>query len=130
MLKVGDTVKVINKTLFYTEITEVIPIGTICRVTSTEYSEKEGNIVGIVPLDGSREYWYLECEVEKLESNVIKNPEISNKSLEEFINRMEMNGINSDAMMCVIENLSHLAADNGFDREGFFDELINMMNKD
>lgn len=42
---------------------------------------------------------------------------------------MEEKGINSDDLMCVIEELSYLATDNGFDKEGFFDELIYMMNK-
>lgn len=54
--------------------------------------------------------------------------EISEESLKEFINIMKTKGITEEDTMCVIENLSNLATDNGFDREGFFDELIYMLN--
>ena len=53
---------------------------------------------------------------------------ISKDSLEKFLNIMESKGISSDDMMFVIEKLSYLANDNGFDREGFFDELMYMLN--
>ena len=55
--------------------------------------------------------------------------EISKKSLEEFMKKMEENCIISDDCECVIENLSYLAKDNGFDKEGFFDELIYMLHE-
>ena len=54
--------------------------------------------------------------------------EINEITLKEFIQKMDERGINSDDLMYVIENLSYLASDNGFDKEGFFDELIDMMN--
>lgn len=53
--------------------------------------------------------------------------EIKENSLKEFIEKMEEKGINNEDVMYVIENLSYLATDNGFDKEGFFDELIYMM---
>ena len=71
MLKVGDTVKVINGTTMPSgERKEFIPIGTICRVVKTEYFDGEGNAVGIIPesslsYNEHGEFWYLEDEVEK-----------------------------------------------------------------
>lgn len=54
--------------------------------------------------------------------------EINESLLKEFIQNMNKRGINNNDLMYVIENLSYLASDNGFDREGFFDVLIDMMN--
>ena len=54
--------------------------------------------------------------------------EINENSLKEFIQKIDERGISSDELMYVIENLSYLASDNGFDREGFFDVLIDIMN--
>lgn len=50
MLKIGDTVKVISKTLCNNEMKELITIGTICKVTEIDY-EKDGTpYYGIYPL--------------------------------------------------------------------------------
>jgi len=69
MLKIGDTVKVIGKTLNgNNEESELIPIGTICRVADTNYDDKVGNMVELIPSNkfiGYHGYWYLECDVEK-----------------------------------------------------------------
>lgn len=69
MLEIGDTVKVIGKTLDGSgEEKELIPIGTICRVVGSYNDDKEGLIVGIKPEENSTydvEYWYLACDVEK-----------------------------------------------------------------
>jgi len=54
--------------------------------------------------------------------------EIRKATVAEFIGKMEEKGITSDDYMCVIEELSYLATDNGFDKEGFFDELIYLLN--
>lgn len=70
MIKVGDTVKVIGTTDVGGIEKELIKIGTICRVVTTENTENEGMIVGIVPenelpYSGYGEYWYFEKDVEK-----------------------------------------------------------------
>lgn len=69
MLKVGDTVKVIGKTLDENgEEKEFIPIGTICSVVGCYNDNKNRLTVGIRPEGKSRyvgEYWYLACDVEK-----------------------------------------------------------------
>ena len=68
MLKIGDMVKVKGKTLCSGIEKECIPIGTVCRVVGTDYNDKEGFTVGIIPeisYSGYGEYWYLACDVEK-----------------------------------------------------------------
>lgn len=70
MLKIRDTVKVKDKTLCGGIEKECIPIGTICRVVGTNYDDREGFTVGIIPetrlpYSGYGEYWYLACGVEK-----------------------------------------------------------------
>lgn len=70
MLKIGDTVKVIKATMYQGEKTELIPIGTICRIVEIEHYKNEVKTVGIVPesslpYNGFGEFWYLESEVEK-----------------------------------------------------------------
>lgn len=55
--------------------------------------------------------------------------EIKEELLQKFIDKMEGKRINSNDLMFIIEELSYLAQDNGFDSEGFFDELIEMMNE-
>ena len=66
MIKVGDTVKVIGKTVSGIEETECIKIGTICEVVSVYYDSDIGLIVGIIPkYSKGLEYWYLEKDVEK-----------------------------------------------------------------
>lgn len=69
MLKIGDTVKVIGKTIDGDGVEkELIPIGTVCRVIGYYNDDKNGLTVGIRP-EGKPsyygEYWYLECDVEK-----------------------------------------------------------------
>lgn len=67
-VKIGDTVKVTKKTMYQGKRKELIPIGTICRVVDVDFDTKDGNVVGIVPLDNPNnygEYYYLENEVEK-----------------------------------------------------------------
>lgn len=61
-IKVGDTVKVINSTLFNGHYEQLIHIGTICKVTSVE-----NNVVGLVPISDPdvEAYYYLDNEVEK-----------------------------------------------------------------
>ena len=52
MLKIGDTVKIIGKTIDgLGEEKELIPIGTICRVMGYYNDDKKGLIVGIRPVD-------------------------------------------------------------------------------
>lgn len=73
MLKVGDTVKVISKTMMEGEEREFIPIGTICKVEEVImdcgfYSygiRPEGCIYG--------PFYYLESELEK--GNLVWIPE-------------------------------------------------------
>lgn len=69
MLKVGDTVKVIGKTVDGSgKEKELIPIGTICRVMGYYNDDRKGLTVGIRPEDAPcyiGEYWYLVCDVEK-----------------------------------------------------------------
>lgn len=66
MLKVGDTVKVISKTMCSGIETELIPIGTICAVvgvcgTENPYCE----ILPIFPRNSRHTHYYLENELEK-----------------------------------------------------------------
>ena len=52
MLKIGDTVKVIGKTLDGSgEEKELIPIGTICCVVGYYNDDKNGLTIGIRPVD-------------------------------------------------------------------------------
>ena len=52
MLKIGDTVKVIGKTIDGSgEEKELIPIGTICRVIGYYKDDKNGLTVGIRTVD-------------------------------------------------------------------------------
>lgn len=66
MLQIGDTVKVISKTLCNNEMKELITIDTICKVTEIGY-EKDGTpYYGICPLNSNNyPYYYLESELEK-----------------------------------------------------------------
>lgn len=65
MLKVGDTVKVIDKTMCDDTLKELIPIGTICTVTEI-CNEKDNSIFyGITPKDRKYTFYYLENELEK-----------------------------------------------------------------
>lgn len=77
MLKVGDTVKVIGKTLDGGgEEKELIPIGTICRVVGYYNDNKSGLTVGIKPEENSIydvKYWYLAKDVEKGHMEWIKD---------------------------------------------------------
>lgn len=76
MLKIGDMVKVIGKTNCGTQDMELIPIGTVCRVSATEYDDRVGkNTVEIESLDGRYAYWYFECDVEKGHLEWIKDEE-------------------------------------------------------
>lgn len=77
MIKIGDTVKVIDTTMHYGERKEFIPVGTICKVVRIELTE-EGNTVGIIPesnlpYDGYSDFLYLESEVEKGHMEWIKD---------------------------------------------------------
>lgn len=72
MLKIGDTVKVIGKTIDGNgKEREYIPIGTICRILSMNYDKKEGLLVEIISekgysySDSDYGFWYLACDVEK-----------------------------------------------------------------
>lgn len=67
MLKVGDIVKVISKTDYLGKKAEIIPIGTICKVSSV-YSECDGSHFYDIknmnpPYD---QFFYLESELEKV----------------------------------------------------------------
>ena len=70
MLKVGDTVKVIDKT-HYSDGSkkELISIGTICTVKELDYEEDGTPDYGLLPIDDSRDdgtyFYYLENELEK-----------------------------------------------------------------
>lgn len=79
MLKIGDTVKVIGKTLDGSgKEKELIPIGTVCRVVGYYNDNKNGPTVGIRP-EGKPcyigEYWYLACDVEKGHMEWVKDNE-------------------------------------------------------
>lgn len=63
MLKIGDTVKVISKTMCNEKETELIPIGTICTVT--EVCNDSYTYYGIMPKDRDYTFYYLESEIEK-----------------------------------------------------------------
>lgn len=69
MLKVGDTVKVIDKT-HYSDGSqkEFIPIGTICTVKELDYEEDGTSYYGLLPIgdrDSGVYFYYLENELEK-----------------------------------------------------------------
>lgn len=67
MLKIGDTVKVIGKTIGGdgTE-KEYFPIGSICFVLSTEIDKKGRLLVEISTIKNDDcGYWYLERDLEK-----------------------------------------------------------------
>lgn len=73
MINVGDTVKVIGKTLDGSgEEVELIPIGTICRVEDVD-DDENGRFVEIIPINRNAKdgyishwgYWYLEKDLEK-----------------------------------------------------------------
>lgn len=70
MLKVGDTVKVISKTMCNGEEEEFIPIGTICEVT--EICEDDNSPYYGITKDGYT-FYYLESELEK--GNLVWIPE-------------------------------------------------------
>lgn len=72
MLKVGDTVKVISKTMCNGEEKEFIPIGTICKVTEICKEDHNSPYYGITPKDGYT-FYYLESELEK--GNLVWIPE-------------------------------------------------------
>lgn len=62
-IEVGNTVKVINSTIFNGHATQLIPIGTICHV-----SVIDGNSIGLIPIFSTRRqepYFYLTDEVKK-----------------------------------------------------------------
>ena len=68
MIKIGDTIKVISKTLYDDKPKELIPIGTICNVISIEPYNKNNNIIGIIPINSEltiEPYYYLSNELEK-----------------------------------------------------------------
>lgn len=77
MLKVGDTVKVIDKT-HYSDGSqkEHIPIGTICTVKELDHGEDGITYYGILPVD-ERDikvyFLYLENELEKGHMEWIKD---------------------------------------------------------
>ena len=68
MINIGDTVKVIGKTLDGTgEMSELIPIGTICKVSDIS-DDENGRFIEVVPVDKFKllwGYWYKEDELEK-----------------------------------------------------------------
>lgn len=70
MLKVGDIVKVIGKTVDGSgKEKEYIPIGSICRIINMDNDKKEGLLVEITSEKeysySDYGYWYLACDVEK-----------------------------------------------------------------
>ena len=75
MLKVGDTVKVISKTMDNGEEREFIPIGTICEVT--EICEDDNITYYGITSDGYT-FYYLESELEK--GNLVWVPEKKEES--------------------------------------------------
>ena len=65
MINVGDTVKVIGKTMCGEAEMECIPVGTICEVIDVEDGDNE-RIVGVQPIyDYHYPFWYLEKDLEK-----------------------------------------------------------------
>lgn len=80
MLNIGDTVKVIGKTLDGSgEEKELIPIGTICRVVGCYNDDKNRLIVGIKPEENSTynlKYWYLASDVEKRHMEWVKDEQM------------------------------------------------------
>lgn len=73
MLKIGDTVKVIDKA-HYSDGSQhqYISIGTICTVIETEIGEDGIQYYGIDPGDGIA-FWYKENELEKGHMEWIKD---------------------------------------------------------
>ena len=70
MIKVGDTVKVIGKTVCGIKEAECIKIGTICKVVRHDVLTNGDEVFGIVPerelpYNGWGEIWYLEKDIEK-----------------------------------------------------------------
>lgn len=69
MLKIGDTVKLVGTTgIIENGVVvekELIPIGTICEVTSID-NEEEKTLYGVTSKNGIKtEYWYYEEDLEK-----------------------------------------------------------------
>lgn len=70
MLKIGDTVKVIDRTLCGGIKTEVIPIGTVCVIVEIDHEDHgqayygliEGTKIQKIPDDP---WYYLEEELER-----------------------------------------------------------------
>lgn len=74
-ITIGDTVKVIGKTVVGGHEEELIPIGTICRVV-----DLENNYVGVIPeydmpYHGYGEFYYLPDDLEKGHMEWIKDKE-------------------------------------------------------
>lgn len=70
MIKVGDTVKVIGKTVCGIKEKECIKIGTVCKVVRRNVLTNGYEVFGIVPerelpYDGWGEIWYSEKDLEK-----------------------------------------------------------------
>lgn len=64
MLKIGDTVKIISKTLEGDNMRELFPIGSIGRVTEDGLTERDGTpYYGITRNNVT--FYYLENELEK-----------------------------------------------------------------
>jgi hypothetical protein len=55
--------------------------------------------------------------------------EIDEKMFREFVDKMDKHFIDKSDLIMVIETLSELANDNGFDKEGFFDEIIYLLEE-
>lgn len=73
-IKIGDTVKVISTTIFNNKPEELIPIGSICKVTNIEYdSYAKQNAFELLPINHNYRYWYLEKEIEKGHMEWVKN---------------------------------------------------------
>lgn len=80
MIEIGDTVKVIGKTLCGDIRKECITIGTICRVVGIDNTGESNLTVGIIPekelpYKGFEEYWYSSDSVEKGHIEWIKENE-------------------------------------------------------
>lgn len=65
MLNIGDMVKVISKTKFNNEDTELIPIGTICMITDIGKLESGKVFYEVTPLNNEIGFYYFESEIEK-----------------------------------------------------------------
>lgn len=123
MLKEGDIVKVVSATEFQGKLTELIPIGTICRVVETSVNEP---IAAIVPISRGRNsllgaYWYLENELEKghMEWVVEEKPKIKKDGLKDFSAALE-EALSSDTLDEVLRYGEHLVA------EAFDDYLVGV----